>query len=188
MFITAAPANSRESLANAFRQVIAEHIRVHALGTNVDRSTLLASDYLNHFNEVVMMLDALPDAPGEFADSIKAWKPISYVDYFQSSPYRDRALAIVAYRNAPDSVRAMFDASVAALHHETDAVVKQVRSLLKKRNPKTLEKVCRDAVPRLTALIAQAQAIVNGETKVLAFSPSNPMRPLQERVDILFAA
>jgi hypothetical protein len=32
-------------------------------GTNINQSTLLATDYLNRFNEVVMMIEMIPDMP-----------------------------------------------------------------------------------------------------------------------------
>ena len=36
-------------------------------GTNINQSKLLATDYLNHFNEVVLLIEMLPSAPGELA-------------------------------------------------------------------------------------------------------------------------
>ncbi len=32
-------------------------------GTNINEQTLLATDYLNHFNEIAMMLEMIPDMP-----------------------------------------------------------------------------------------------------------------------------
>ena len=34
-----------------------------AKGTNVNDRTLLATDYLNHVNEIIMLLELVPDAP-----------------------------------------------------------------------------------------------------------------------------
>ena len=38
---------------------------------NINDQTLLATDYLNHFNEIVMILDMLPDMP-ELIDEAKS--------------------------------------------------------------------------------------------------------------------
>ena len=35
-------------------------------GTVINPSTLLATDYLNHFNEVIMTVDMVPDMPELF--------------------------------------------------------------------------------------------------------------------------
>ena len=40
-----------------------EALRKRARGSNVNEQTLLATDYLNHFNEVVMLLEMQPDMP-----------------------------------------------------------------------------------------------------------------------------
>ena len=40
-----------------------------AQGTNIDPQTLLATDYLNHFNEIVMLLELIPDMPECFEDA-----------------------------------------------------------------------------------------------------------------------
>ena len=50
-------------------------------GTNISEQTLLATDYLNHFNEIVMLLEMLADIPECFEDA-KAWAPKSYPDHF----------------------------------------------------------------------------------------------------------
>ena len=46
-------------------------LRERARGSNVNDQTLLATDYLNHFNEVVMLLEMLPDMP-EMLDEVKS--------------------------------------------------------------------------------------------------------------------
>ena len=41
-------------------------------GSNIDETTLLATDYLNHFNEIVMLLEMVPDMP-EMLEEVKAF-------------------------------------------------------------------------------------------------------------------
>src|SRR3546814_9281729 len=43
-------------------------------GTNINATSLLATDYLNHFNEVVMVPELVPDMP-EIIDEAAAWPP-----------------------------------------------------------------------------------------------------------------
>ena len=44
---------------------------------NINPKTGLASDYLNHFNEAIMLLEMLASCP-ECVDDFRAWKPMSY--------------------------------------------------------------------------------------------------------------
>ena len=55
---------------------------------NVNPATGLATDYLNHFNEAIMLLEMLPSAP-EFRDDFLRWQPVSYREYFAGSRSRD---------------------------------------------------------------------------------------------------
>ncbi len=87
-------------------------------GTNVSPQTFLATDYLNHFNEVVMLLGMLGDMPEMFED-VAAWTPKSYADHFRDSSIADREIAVEAYALAPARFRAPFDATIA----QADAVV-----------------------------------------------------------------
>ena len=84
-------------------------------GKNINEETLLATDYLNHFNEIVMLLDMVPTMP-ECLEDAKAWAPKSYEVHFQDSVFADKDLAILAYQNAPPQFREPFDDTVAAMN------------------------------------------------------------------------
>jgi hypothetical protein len=152
---------SREDIVSAFRTAMVGHFRSHIPGTNINESTLLASDYLNHFHELVMLLEALSSEPDGFADDLLSWRPLTYEEHFTQSGFRDKNLAIAAYRRAPPKVRARFDEAVARLHGEALTVVATVGTALDSGNG--LDKACVDAAARLRILIDQANAIANGE-------------------------
>src|SRR5258707_11211911 len=63
---------------------------------NINPRTGLATDYLNHFNEAIMLLEMVPDMP-ECAEDFLAWTPLSYAEHFVASNFKDRDLAIEAY-------------------------------------------------------------------------------------------
>jgi hypothetical protein len=152
---------SREDIVSAFRQAMVGHFRSHIPGTNINESTLLASDYLNHFHELVMLLEAISSEPEGFADDLLAWRPLTYEEHFAQSGFRDKSLAIAAYRRAPPRVRARFDEAVARLHGEALTLVADVGSAL--NSGQSLDKSCSDAAARLRILIDEANAIANGE-------------------------
>jgi hypothetical protein len=51
-------------------------MRTRIAGTNINAQTLLATDYLNHFNEIAMLLEMVPDM-NDMLDEAKAWQPKS---------------------------------------------------------------------------------------------------------------
>ena len=57
----------------------------------------LAYDYFNLFNEVVMIVEQLPQMP-ELFEELMAWRPIAYEDYFAKSQLRNSASAEGAAR------------------------------------------------------------------------------------------
>ena len=48
---------------------------------NINPRTGLATDYLNHFNEAIMLLEMVPDMP-ECAEDFLSWQPLSYAEHF----------------------------------------------------------------------------------------------------------
>ena len=64
---------------------------------NINPKTGLATDYLNHFNEAIMLLDLLPGMPECIVELI-GWEPMDYEEHFASSHFKDKELAIAAYR------------------------------------------------------------------------------------------
>ena len=66
---------------------------------NINPRTGLATDYLNHFNEAVMLLEMVPDMP-ECAEDFLGWQPLSYGEHFHASNFKARDLAIESYESA----------------------------------------------------------------------------------------
>jgi hypothetical protein len=153
---------SREDIVSAFRSAMIGHFRSHVPGTNINESTLLASDYLNHFHELVMLLEAISSEPEDFADDLFSWRPLTYEEHFTESGFRDKNLAIAAYRRAPQKIRARFDEAVARLHGEAVTLVAAVAGELTD-DRKTLNKTCERAAQRMRILIDKANSIANGE-------------------------
>src|SRR6185503_4090909 len=75
---------------------------------NINPKTGLASDYLNHFNEAIMLLDLLPTTPECIVELI-GWEPLSYEEHFGASHFKDKDLALAAYAVAEASARAQLD-------------------------------------------------------------------------------
>ena len=81
---------------------------------NISPQSFLATDYLNHYNEVAMLMDFL-GSDDDITDEILSWKPEGYVDHFRHSGFRDRELAIEAYSCADPGVISRFEKACSAL-------------------------------------------------------------------------
>jgi hypothetical protein len=175
---------SREDIVSAFRSAMVGHFRSHIPGTNINESTLLASDYLNHFHELVMLFEALSTEPDGFSEDLLAWRPLTYEEHFTLSGFRDKNLAIAAYRRAPPVIRARFDDAVARLHGEALTLVATVGNRL--AGGDDLESSCLEAATRLRLLIDEANAIANGEIPAERGDPDAQEVSSQADIDALF--
>ncbi len=100
-------------------------LSARAQGTNVNAQTLLATDYLNHFNEMVMTLEMLADMP-ELLDEAKAWAPKAYKDHFRDSTIADKELAIEAYDHVPPKLKEPFEQNVRQINTLIETTVERL--------------------------------------------------------------
>ena len=138
-----------------------------AQGTNVNPQTLLATDYLNHFNEIVMMLEMIPDMPECFEEA-RAWRPKSYRDHFRDSSVHDRELAIDAYDVVPDRYRRPFEEIIGHMDRLVATSLHHIGELIARDDAVDLRQFCGTASRRLQTLMDHASAIIHGSEKVLA--------------------
>ena len=99
---------------------------------NINPRTGLATDYLNHFNEAIMLLEMVPDMP-ECAEDFLGWHPLSYAEHFTASNFRARDLAISAYNSADPKIRTEFDNITSAMTSILSAVGDAMRKATRTR-------------------------------------------------------
>lgn len=75
---------------------------------NINPESFLATDYLNHFNEIVMLMEMIPDMP-ELIEEAVEWSPKSYSQHFEESGFQAKDLAIKAYKLAPAIFKTPFE-------------------------------------------------------------------------------
>jgi hypothetical protein len=137
-----------------------------AQGTNIDPQTLLATDYLNHFNEIVMLLELIPDMP-ECLEDAEAWAPKSYQDHFRDSQFRDKELAVEAYEHVPHCYREPFDDVISQMNRIVPWGLQRIREVIGADQPDRLRMLCSEVSQRLQKMIDIASAIIHGSTKRL---------------------
>jgi hypothetical protein len=126
---------------------------------NINPKTGLATDYLNHFNEAIMLLEMIPDMP-ECSDDFLGWQPLSYAEHFRASNFKARDLAIEAYETADPGIRSDFDAIADNMTTILTAVGKAMRDA---QQDATRAKLAEQAVGWIKPLIGRAGGIINGQ-------------------------
>ncbi|WP_240007642.1 hypothetical protein [Pseudaquidulcibacter saccharophilus] len=75
---------------------------------NINPKTGFATDYLNVFNEAVMLFGLLGDMP-EIIEELEIWEFLDYKEHFRRSSFQAKDLAIAVYDLIAEDVRATFD-------------------------------------------------------------------------------
>jgi hypothetical protein len=159
MTATAAPRSNRQITSPPGPQDEARAARLRA--ANINPRTGLATDYLNHFNEAIMLLEMIPDMP-ECAEDFLGWQPLSYCEHFTASNFRARDLAIEAYDSADQTIRAEFDNLTSAMTSILTAVGDAMRQA---RQDKTRATLAEQATGWVKPLVMLAGGVINGSTE-----------------------
>jgi hypothetical protein len=134
--------------------------RLRVADTNICGTSLLATDYLNHFNEVVMLIDMIPDMP-ECLDDVREWQPKTYQQHFAESGLPEAELAIAAYEHSPDKYRLPLEETVESMNRLVDASLADIASAIDAGNQEVLADIAGRASRDLQRLVDAASAIIN---------------------------
>ena len=150
---------------------------------NINPTTGLATDYLNHLNEIVMLLEMVSAMP-ECVEDIIAWRPKSYVEHFADSGFAQKELAIDAYRAAAPGVREELDARIA----EFDALIAALqKDLAGGITPQMAEQIGILVFTDLRPLIDRMSGIIHGADSGDGPASLMPQPSAQDAVDELFS-
>lgn len=162
----AAPRRSGTAPSASRGAVYTGTYRLLVRGKNINQNTLLATDYLNHFNEIIMLLEMIPQMP-ECYDDAAAWRPKSYPQHFRDSGFSDAELAILAYENAPENFRQAFDTTISAMDRLVLEALPRIKGLIDAGEEGPLQ-LGIDAVTRkLQSFVDVASSIINGNMDTL---------------------
>jgi hypothetical protein len=152
--------------------------RARLIEANINPVTGLATDYLNHFNEAIMMLELTAQMP-ECVEDFCAWRPLSYCEHFAASGFKERELAIAAYGNADPALRRRLDELANGMNAILLATAAAMRA-----EPQALSALAGDALMRLWPLVARAGAVIHGAETATA--EADDAQATQAALDALF--
>ena len=130
-------------------------------GTNISEKTLLATDYLNHFNEIVMLIEMVPDMT-MMLDECYLWEPKSYQQHFQDSGFSDKELAIAAYEHVPTKFRRPFEETILQMQLVVGATIQRMAAAIEAGNLEQLRLDCQVSVAMIHKIIQVANGIIHG--------------------------
>ena len=143
---------------------------------NINPATGLATDYLNHFNEAIMLLEMLPDCP-ECINDFLEWRPMSYREHFTASHFTGREMAINAYDAADPALRDCLDTLAGTM----TAVLEATRAAMGADMPLDAAAVLATrAAAWLKPLVARAGSVINGDPDAGLAEPMTPQAVADE--------
>jgi hypothetical protein len=83
-------------------------------GANINPKTGLATDFLNPFNEYIMLAELVADGSME-PEVLSDWIPVDYETHFSFSGFRGAEVVLAAFRSLSKTARAEFDNAVNTL-------------------------------------------------------------------------
>jgi hypothetical protein len=147
---------------------------------NINPQTGLATDYLNHFNEAIMLLDLLPHTPECIVELI-GWEPLTYEEHFAASHFKDKELAIAAYEMAEPIARVRLDELADTMNA---LLVATCEAFQRRASLESANALAAETAARLKPLVARAGAIINGYD--IAHSEDMTTGEQQATIDALF--
>jgi len=155
---------------------------------NINPRSGLATDYLNHFNEIAMLLELLPQMPECAADVID-WQPASYIEHFRKSNFQGKDLAIAAYGCLDSNLKVAFETVIA----DIDSTIFDAQALVASgdpANPDVRAKLDTLRSEELLPLLEKANGLIHGvDPAELAFDagPAEDKEiSVQADIDALF--
>lgn len=145
---------------------------------NINPLTGLSTDYLNHFNEAIMLLEMLPSMP-ECREDLAAWRPLDYHEHFSRSQLTHRELCVAAYDLSSPRIRRQFDD---LCHEMKSAVLAAQWMLAEEPGPEECAKIAEETTTELKQLVALASAVIHGQELI---GPTASIQESQAAVDAI---
>lgn len=144
----------------------------------------IANDYLNHFNEILLLIENLPALLPEMVEEILAWKPVSYVEYFQNSPLPGSKETLEIYYGLDESFRRDFEYMIELLDKivlHSISIVAQNRLPDGTINPDGIGEICERLASSMRVVLDRTADLVN-------FGYAPPLERPQDMADRILSA
>jgi len=126
---------------------------------NVNLSTGFATNYLNHYVEILLLLEMLPSMP-EGIEDISKWQPMDYSDHVKLSGLPHSELVLQAFERAEPARRNM----LIGITKEADTLITRfidwAQSAVSKGDQAKLQSIADEAKEVLTPKIERISSVI----------------------------
>lgn len=150
----------------------------------VNPASGVANDYLNHFNEILLLIENLPALLPEMVDELVSWRPVSYRTYFELSPLPGSAETLEIYDGLDEDFRRDFESMIELL----DKIIMESIALIAahRREDGTLEA---DEIEETCAqLSAQLRVVLERTADLVNHGYAPPLERPQHMADRILAS
>lgn len=140
--------------------------QARAEAANLNPQTLLATDYLNHFNEIVMLIEMVGDMP-EILEDCREWAPKDYCAHFADSAFKDKELAIAAYAHVPARFKTPFEETISHLNHLVAQAIERLDEALAAGDPEITQVRAHAASRAIQKGMDVASSIIHGAERAM---------------------
>lgn len=154
---------------------------------NINPESFLATDYLNHFNEIVMLMEMVPDMP-ELLEEAVDWSPKSYAQHFEESGFQAKDLAITAYRIAPTVYKSPFEQVCSEMQNIIQATLNGLVAVnvVERGLAPAAQALIRGRIETLQSLLMKLNQLIHGKLEEVAKkeAPETTQEEVQSQEDI----
>lgn len=133
------------------------------VAANINPDTGLATDYLNVFNEAIMLLDLIGDMP-DMIDELLNWRYLSYTEHFERSSFEAKELAVEVYKSIDPHIRASFDEAAQNLGQKIENTIITLQSDI--CNNKDFSHYLDEICGQIHAEIMTIDGLVHGQSQI----------------------
>jgi hypothetical protein len=130
----------------------------------VNPASGIANDYLNQYNEILLLVENLPILMPEMVEELLAWKPKTYIHYFETSPLPHGDTTIKIYKRLNPKFRESFEAHSEVINQHANGIIAVIESRRDENNEivwEHLDDYCAKMSSILRAEIEKANHFVN---------------------------
>ena len=130
----------------------------------VNPSSGLANDFLNQYNEILLLVENLPILLPEMVDELLAWNPKTYKEYFSQSNLPGADIAIKIYGHLDKRFVKLFEAEISAINHlawKSIELISEKRKEIVEMHAEDIDDYCQKMSSRLRSAIDRASELVN---------------------------
>lgn len=142
----------------------------------VNPASGIANDYLNHFNEVLLLIENLPTLLPEMLDELLEWRPVTYREYFSKSLLPGSARALQIYDGLDEGFRREFESIIDGVNAMATASIEVIRAHRNsdgELDPSKVSDFCENSACAIRSALNRASDLVNNGHEAAKETPQH---------------